>query len=114
MAGRLSSSTSATMTRAGSTCPSTISPSVSKDTAAITSSFSGSRCFKADVPGLPSFPAADKRKDPRYRWFVKNFGHRCWELDAMDPRDLRERVTEEIKELIDAEAWERCATREPG
>jgi hypothetical protein len=43
--------------------------------------------LKADVPGLPSFPAADKKKDPRYRWFVKNFGHRCWELDAMDPRD---------------------------
>jgi hypothetical protein len=63
----------------------------------------------ADVPGLPSFPAADKKKDPRYRWFVKNFGHRCWELDAMDPRDLRERVTEEIKEQIDQDAWERCA-----
>ena len=27
----------------------------------------------------------------------------------MDPRDLRERVTAEIKALIDAEAWERCA-----
>jgi hypothetical protein len=27
----------------------------------------------------------------------------------MDPRDLRERVTEEIKEQIDQDAWERCA-----
>lgn len=25
---------------------------------------------------LPSFPAADKRKDPRYRWFVTNHGRR--------------------------------------
>ena len=41
------------------------------------------------VNGLPSFPAADKKKDPRYEWFVDNFGRRCWELDAMDPNDLR-------------------------
>ena len=64
---------------------------------------------KEDVAGLPGFPASDKRKDPRYRWFTESFGHHCWELDAMDPRDLRERVTAEIKALIDAEAWERCA-----
>jgi hypothetical protein len=37
------------------------------------------------LAGLPSFPASDKRKDPRYKWFVANHGPRCWELDAMDP-----------------------------
>jgi len=42
------------------------------------------------VDGLPSFPAADKQKDMRYKWFVSRYGNRCWELDAMDPRDLRE------------------------
>ena len=26
------------------------------------------------LAGLPSFPAADKRKDPRYKWFVANYG----------------------------------------
>ena len=65
--------------------------------------------LKKDVTSLPSFPAADKKKDPRYRWFVEKFGLRCWELDAMDPRDLRERVSTEIKELIEPVAWERCA-----
>jgi hypothetical protein len=40
-------------------------------------------------PALPSFPAADKVNDPRYRWFVQNYGDRCWELDAMSP-SLRE------------------------
>jgi hypothetical protein len=45
------------------------------------------------VAGLPSFPASDKRKDPRYRWFVANHSHRCWEVDAMDPNDLRDCVT---------------------
>jgi hypothetical protein len=60
------------------------------------------------VRGLPSFPAADKRKDPRYKWFVANYGKRCWELDAMDPNDLRECVEREIKKLIEPVAWERC------
>jgi hypothetical protein len=59
--------------------------------------------------GLPSFPAADKRKDPRYRWFVARHGKRCWELDAMDPNDLRDCVEEAIKELIEPTAWARCA-----
>src|SRR5262245_54386981 len=38
---------------------------------------------------LLSFPASDKKKDKRYGWFVRNFGVWCWELDAMDPNDLR-------------------------
>jgi hypothetical protein len=60
------------------------------------------------VNGLPSFPATDKRKDPRYKWFVRNYGKRCWELDAMDPNDLRVLVKREIKKLIEPLAWNRC------
>jgi hypothetical protein len=30
--------------------------------------------------GLLSFSASDKRKDPRFRWFIRNYGQRCWEL----------------------------------
>jgi hypothetical protein len=60
------------------------------------------------VSGLPSFPTRDKRKDPRFRWFVANHGDRCWELDAMDPNDLRDCVEREIKKLIEPAAWERC------
>jgi hypothetical protein len=63
---------------------------------------------RAQVRGLPSFPAADKRKDPRYRWFVENHGNQCWEIDAMDPNDLRDCVESEIEALIEPEAWERC------
>lgn len=61
-----------------------------------------------DLSDLPSFPAADKRKDPRFKWFTKSYGARCWELDAMHPNDLRERVEEEIEALIEPEAWTRC------
>jgi hypothetical protein len=60
------------------------------------------------VRGLPSFPATDKRKDPRYRWFVRNYGNRCWELDAMDPNDLRDCVEQAIVDLIEPTAWGRC------
>jgi hypothetical protein len=58
--------------------------------------------------GLPSFPAKEKRKDPRYKWFVTNYGDRCWELDAMDPNDLRDCVEQEIRRLIEPVAWARC------
>jgi hypothetical protein len=60
------------------------------------------------VRPLPSFPATDKKKDPRYRWFVAHYGTRCWELDAMDPNDLRDCVEKEIKKLIEPVAWQRC------
>jgi hypothetical protein len=60
------------------------------------------------LTGLPSFPATDKRKDPRYKWFRANYGGRCWELDAMDPNDLRVCVERAIEKLIEPEAWRRC------
>jgi hypothetical protein len=64
---------------------------------------------KPDLGSLPSFPAADKKSDNRYKWFVERYGHRCWELDAMDPNDLRTRVEKEIRKLIEPVAWKRCA-----
>jgi hypothetical protein len=60
------------------------------------------------VIGLPSFPASDKSKDPRYQWFCSNYGKRCWELDAMDPNDLRDSVETAIMDLIEPVAWKRC------
>jgi hypothetical protein len=70
------------------------------------------------VHRLPWFPASDKedttdkKGDPRYKWFVKNYGKRCWELDALDPNDLRETVREAIEDEIEWTAWERCAVVE--
>ena len=54
---------------------------------------------------LPSFPASDKKKDPRYKWFVQNYGDECCELDAMDPNDLRSSVENAIKAEIEPTAW---------
>jgi hypothetical protein len=64
---------------------------------------------RGQAEGLPSFPAADKQKDKRYKWFISSYGNRCWELDAMDPNDLRDCVEEAIEELIEPVAWQRCA-----
>jgi hypothetical protein len=63
---------------------------------------------REQVSGLPSFPATDKRKDPRFRWFVVYHGDQCWELDAMDPNDLRDCVERAIVDLIEPDAWARC------
>lgn len=57
-----------------------------------------------------AFNVATKKADPRASWFRKNYGRLCWELDAMDPNDLRARVEEEIEQHIEPEAWARCET----
>ena len=64
--------------------------------------------IRAQVSDLPSFPVTDKRTDPRFKWFQDRYGKRCWELDAMDPNDLRDCVEQAIMELIEPVAWERC------
>jgi len=61
---------------------------------------------------LPWFPASDKKGDTRYPWFVRNYGDRCWELDALDPNDLRALVRKAIRREIEPKAWKRCAVVE--
>jgi hypothetical protein len=56
----------------------------------------------------PAFNVSEKKKDPRAPWFRKNYGQLCWELDAMDPNDLRSRVEDEINKHIEPVAWKRC------
>ena len=64
--------------------------------------------IREQVSDLPSFPVTDKRADPRFNWFRDRYGGRCWELDAMDPNDLRDCVQKAIIELIEPVAWKRC------
>jgi hypothetical protein len=63
--------------------------------------------LRSDLADLSTFDASDKEGDPRHKWFVKNFGNTCAELDAMDPNDLRERVGDAILSEIELDAWER-------
>jgi hypothetical protein len=55
-----------------------------------------------------SFPAKTKKLDPRYSWFAARYGLRCWELDALDPVVLRDRVEGAIANIIDQDAWRHC------
>jgi hypothetical protein len=56
----------------------------------------------------PAFNVKMKAKDTRAPWFRKTYGQLCWELDAMDPNDLRSRIEDEINKHIEPQAWERC------
>jgi hypothetical protein len=66
----------------------------------------------------PSFLAVtkkgnrEKKGDPRYNWFVSHHGDRCWELDALNPVDLRQAVEDEIRRHIDWAAWNRATLAE--
>lgn len=55
--------------------------------------------------GIPHFNPAEKKTDPRYKWFMQNYRTKCFELDALSPRVLRERVDAEIENLLDIDAW---------
>ena len=54
---------------------------------------------------LPWFPAADKTTDIRYQWFTERFGQRCWEVDALSPPVLRDRLEHAIVGELDIDAW---------
>lgn len=61
---------------------------------------------------LSPFSVETKSRDPRYAWFKRNYGARCWELDAMNPNDLRRRLRNEITRRLDLDAWAHCQTTE--
>jgi hypothetical protein len=61
-----------------------------------------------DCGDLPSFPVETKNQDPRHDWFRKRHGENCWELDAMNPNDLRQRIRDEIVVRLDIDAWNHC------
>jgi hypothetical protein len=65
-----------------------------------------------DLANLPSFEASTKRRDPRYHWFVTHHGSTCWELDALSPSVLRERVQTAIVAELDRPAWDRYVVAE--
>lgn len=61
---------------------------------------------------LPSFDVRTKHRDPRYRWFVRRHGTRGWEVDALSPAVLRDRLEAAIRSEIDWDAWKRCEVAE--
>lgn len=50
-------------------------------------------------------PLAVKMKDNRSAAFVRHYGHRCAEIDALAPSELRFRIEQAIRGHIDHEQW---------
>ncbi|MDQ3227520.1 MAG: hypothetical protein M3Q50_12915 [Chloroflexota bacterium] len=63
---------------------------------------------------LSTFPARDKAKDARYRWFVHTHGETCCELDALDPNVLRDLIEGAITDRIAWDRWHAAQADENG
>jgi len=61
---------------------------------------------------LPSFRLDTKRGDPRHGWYRGGYGSECWELDALSPVVLRERVEGAIVARLERESWDRYVDAE--
>lgn len=64
------------------------------------------RYTHVEFGNLPSFEAETKKDDPRYKWFKEEYGTKAWELDAMNPNDLRDELQESIERYVDPDDWE--------
>lgn len=57
-------------------------------------------------------PNFAKVTDSRFMAYQERFGDDSWELDALDPDTLVTLITDEVRGLIDPEAWEAAEERE--
>jgi len=58
----------------------------------------------------PENPA--KETDSRFLDYRRLYGDSCWELDAVEPRDLAELVRDEVLGLRDDDLWDEAVARE--
>lgn len=68
--------------------------------------------LRMDTVSLPSFDVETKTKDGRYDWYRTRYGRQCWELDAMPPPTLRERVEAKIRAHILMDRWKHAVAVE--
>jgi hypothetical protein len=64
-----------------------------------------------DLTDLPHFDTATKTGDVRLQWYLKNTTadpRKSWELDALNPNDLRDRVRDAVEGFMDMHAWNRA------
>lgn len=50
-------------------------------------------------------PNPAKETDKRAADYIRRYGSKSWELDALEPRVIERLITDEIMSLIDAEIW---------
>lgn len=57
-------------------------------------------------------PNPTKLADPRSQAYVAEYGDQCWELDAIEPRELQRIVKDAIEGHLDRETWETSLEQE--
>lgn len=50
-------------------------------------------------------PNPTKMQDSRAKGYIKEFGHTCWELDALTPAVVDDLITEEVNGLRNLKTW---------
>lgn len=58
----------------------------------------------------PTNPA--KIKDPRAKWYIKEYGNKSWELDALRPDVLEELIKSAIESIIDVDLYKKAYNEE--
>jgi hypothetical protein len=66
----------------------------------------------AQVEELNPPPNPAKDTDARFDGYVEQFSDTCWELDAIEPTQLAEIVTEAVERYRDEDQWEADVERE--
>jgi hypothetical protein len=64
------------------------------------------------VEALDPPPNPAKETDARFEGYVEQFGETCWELDAIEPTQLAEIVTEAVERYRDPDRWHDAEERE--
>ena len=57
-------------------------------------------------------PNPAKRDDSRYHRYVKQFGRKCWELDAVEPKVLADLVRTAVMKLRNEKVWKEAVRKE--
>lgn len=57
-------------------------------------------------------PNPTKRSDTRSAGYIEKYGYECWELDAIEPRELQRLVVEAIEARLDKKQWEASLKQE--
>lgn len=57
-------------------------------------------------------PNPAKMTDSRFKDYIKKFGEHSWELDAMEPKYLRDLLSMKIESLLDMDKWAEMEEKE--
>ena len=57
-------------------------------------------------------PNPAKMTDPRAKWYIKKYGNKSWELDALEPKVLMQIAEDGIKEYLDVDKYDAWIQRE--